>query len=249
MVPIFTTHYSIGESILTTEPPSKVAKGETDSIFSIAEDYSINPIHIVEDNLSGFIELYKNAQITKKQIVFGLKINICKNLEKNEDSLKDAHSVIIWMLNSQGYYDLLKIYNKAATENFYYYSRITEKELKEFWTKNLTITLPFYSSFIAKNTLTFSSCIFDVTWFKASFHIENNELPFDNIIKDSIEKYNQKYNLNTILCKTIYYRLRQNFKTFQTFKAICSRTNLNAPNMEYMSSKEFCIESWKENVK
>ena len=80
------------------------------------------------------------------------------------------------------------------------------------------------------------------------FFTEDNGLPFDSILKRLIKDYAEgKYEI--LKAKSIFYKDRQDFKSFLSFKCINKRSTLDKPEMEHMSSDEFSFESWKtQNV-
>ena len=84
---------------------------------------------------------------------------------------------------------------------------------------------------------------FDFT--KPVIFIENNDLPFDLIIKDKMLSFAKENKLEIFNTKSIYYNSRKDFKTYLTFRCINNRSVLNKPEIEHMSSNEFCFESWK----
>ena len=43
--------------------------------------------------------------------------------------------------------------------------------------------------------------------------------------------------------KSIYYKLKKDFLAYMTFKCINNRTTLEKPNMDHLSSNEFCWEA------
>ena len=107
--------------------------------------------------------------------------------------------------------------------------------------------IPFYDSFIFNNTLRNFICIPQFDFVKPIFFIENNELPFDTIIKQKVLSYVEKNNLEVFNTKSIYYSEKKDFKTYLTFRCINNRSVLNKPELEHMSSNEFCFESYLEN--
>lgn len=246
MLPLFKSHYSISKSILTLEKADTSKQNGPDSIIDIALENNLKEVWLVEDSMTGFMEAYKNCQESKLNLRFGVRLTLCENMEKkDEDSLKTHQKIIVFMRNTEGYKDLIKLYSKAATEGFYYLPRLDCKVLKKLWNKdNLSLSIPFYDSFIFKNSLYFDTCIPEFEFTEPTFFIEDNGLPFDYLIKQNVEKYSKASNFETVLTKSIYYKKREDFKAFMTFKCIHNRTSLEKPNLEHMSSAEFCFESY-----
>ena len=102
MIPIFKSHYSIGKSILTLKNPEKVEEDGADSVFSIAQEYKLKQVCLVEDSLVGFLEAKKTSEELGINLYFGLRMEI-----ENGSSYK----VIIFAKNSEGIKDLNSIYS------------------------------------------------------------------------------------------------------------------------------------------
>ena len=116
--------------------------------------------------------------------------------------------------------------------------------------EDLTLAIPFYDSFIFKNTLHFCSCIPDFSFCKPTFFLEDNHLPFDLIIREKVFEYCKKNNYPTEETKSIFYETKEDFEAFQTYKCICSRRfkqrTLSVPNFDHLASPEFSFESYLE---
>jgi len=86
--------------------------------------------------------------------------------------------------------------------------------------------------------------------------IEDNGLPFDSLVQDEIKTVMQKNNtFKSEKVKSIYYNKKSDFSAFQTYKLICNRSNwsgkstsLECPNLDHCGSKNFCVESYLEQV-
>lgn len=246
VIPLFKSHYSIGRSVLTLEEPNDLLNTPK-SIISLALKNKLNKVFLVEDNMSGFLEAYKNCQKNSLQLIFGLRITVCPDMSiKDPESLKKSCKYIIFAKNVDGYKKLIKIYTDSAKNGFYYEPRADFSLLKETWKdKDLMLVVPFYDSFIFQNVTSYSVCVPDFSFTKPLFFVEDNNLPLDLIVRNRVDEYvNGKYDhVNT---KSIYYATKNDFKTYLTFRCINRRTTLDKPNIEHMSSNEFCLESWKE---
>lgn len=245
MIPIFTSTYSF-RSILTLDKPKDVKEGGADSIIDLCLKNGIKDCHIVENNFSGFLTAWKNCSDAGLNLIWGLLLNVVDDLNaKDEKANANLHKVIVWVLNTQGYYDLIKIWNKANLEGFYYVPRIDEKSLKQLITNNLAVSIPFYDSFIYNNHLTLNNTVFDAKIFNAKLHIESNNILYDALLQSAVRKYAENNGLQTIETKSIYYSKRSDFLAWQTYKCILNRSKFSAPEMEYCSSDEFCLEALK----
>jgi len=246
VLPLFKSHFSIGKSILTLEQEN-TETNEPDSIVQIAKENKLKKVFLVEDCFSGFLQAYKNLKAYDIDLIFGIKFIFCENiLNKNEEELKKHHKLIVFANGNKGYQTLINLWTKANIEGFYYTPRLDMNILKENFNDSIKIAIPFYDNFIFNNTLKGYQCLPFIENYKPSVFVENNSLVFDDLIKNKMIKYAETNNLNIIKTKSIYYKSRQDFKSFLTFKCISNRTTLNKPEMEHMSSNEFCFESWKE---
>ena len=248
VLPLFKSHYSIARSILTLEKAKDSKENGPDSIIDIALENGLKRVVLIEDGMSGFLEAYKNCQAAELELIFGVRLTFCSDIQdKSEESLAKNHKLIIKVKNSKGYSRLIKIHSRAAKDGFYYEPRLDFKNLQEFWSEeDLQLCIPFYDSFIFKNRLTLGNCVPDFSFAKPIFFLEENELLFDSIIRKRVKEYAQANDFPTLLTKSIYYKHRKDFKAFSTFKCLRERSTLEAPKLEHFSSNNFCVESWKE---
>ncbi len=246
---LWKSHYSIGRSILTLEKKGSSQAGGPESIIDICIENGVKEFHLVDDSMGGFLEAYLNGNAAGLDLRFGLRIAICNNCEtKDEDSLNRTSKYIIFAKNKEGYKRLIKIYSFAAKEGFYYYPRISFETLKTFWDeKDLILCVPFYDSFLHQNALYGKLCIPEFSFCNPRFLIEENDIPFNDIILGHVKNYcKDKYKM--IKAKSIYYKNKADFKSYLTFKCISNRTVLDKPEFENMTSDQFSFESWKEQT-
>jgi DNA polymerase III alpha subunit len=248
MVPLFKTHYSIGKSILTASDPSKLKKGDADSVIQIALENKMEELVLVEDNFHGFLECKKRCDEHDIKLIFGIRMNVCNS---HADDKSKNHKIIIFAKNDYGCKTLYKLYSSAFCE---YEQRLTFKDLKDEWTKHLVMGIPFYDSFLHKNNFSFAEFVPDFSFCKPVFFIEDNSLPFDHLLNSVVKDYCLKHNFETEKAKTIYYKSRKDFASYQTFKIICNRSfsgrksDLTRPNLDHCGSQEFCFESYLEKL-
>ena len=196
--------------------------------------------------MSGFLEAYVNSKDLGIKLMFGLRMSICEDMhEKNPESLEKGSKYIIFANNTLGYKRLIKIYSDAARNGFYYQPRIDFPTLKKYWNeKDLTLGVPFYDSFIFRNTLENALCIPDFSFAKPTFFVEKSNIPFDNIIKEKVYNFcDGKHEVAR--ARSIYYKNKKDFKSYLTFRCINNRSTLNRPNLDHMCSDEFCFENWR----
>lgn len=251
IIPIFRSHYSVGRAILTCDKAEDdIDENKPVSILSIAKKYKLPEIYVSENSLTGFIELWENAKDINVPLRFGYQVICCANIEdKSEKSFETEHKITIWLKNSKGYKDLIKILSKAATDGFYYLPRISYQYLKELWSNDLSLTSNFYDGFIHKNLMTYKSrCVPDFGSIKPIFFIEPlHDLPFDGLITNATLEYCKNNNYETLNTHSIFYYKEQDIKQFQVFRCINERTTLNKPNLSFFSSSRFAFETWLKN--
>lgn len=244
---LFKSHYSVGKSILTLEKPAPLDASGPVSIFSIAKEYKLPEITIVDDSLSGFLQAYTYAKDLAVKLVFGFRVTVTEDIkEKNEQSLKKNSKIIIFPKNLKGYKALIKLSTIASTEGFYYEPRLDFNTINDNYSDDLLVAIPFYDSFLFKNALYGHLCVPDFSKFSPLFLVEDNDLPFDDIIKNKITNYT-KDKFSTNKAQSIFYHKKEDFLAYLTFKCINNRTTLNKPNLEHMSSDTFCVEHWLNN--
>ena len=243
MIPLFKSHYSLGRSILTLE--DKDEKDDyPDSIIQICKENKMKELYLVEDNMSSFLEAYSNCRKNKIKLNYGLRISVTESMsDKSEESKAKSSKVILFFKNKKGYQQLTKLYSIAAKEGFYYEPRLDYKIISKNWTDDLILCIPFYDSFIFNNTLKNSLCIPQFDFTKPIFFIEDNDLPFDSLVKQKALSFAEKNNLKIYKVQSVFYKERKDFKAYLTFRCINNRSVLNKPNLDHMSSNEFCFES------
>ena len=243
VLPLFKTHYSLGKSILNLSL-SESQPDESDSVFSLAKESKLEEVVLVEDCLTGFLEAYQNSKELKIKLIFGLRLTICLDMyDKSPESLKTNNKIVIFTKNTEGYKQLIKIFSFAAREGFYYEPRIDYKNLKSFWDESeLKMVVPFYDSYIFKNTLENNVCVPEFEFANPTYFVEDNDLPFDDLIKEKVESISN----DTQKTQSIYYKDKKDFKAYLTFRCINNRSALDKPELQHMTSDEFCIEGWKE---
>lgn len=245
MIPLFKSHYSLGRSILTLE--DKDEKDDyPDSIIQICKENKMKELYLVEDNMSSFLEAYSNCRKNNIKLNYGLRISVTESMShKSEESKTKSSKIILFFKNKKGYQQLTKLYSIAAKEGFYYEPRLDYETISKNWTDDLILCIPFYDSFIFNNTLKNSLCIPQFDFTKPIFFIEDNDLPFDSLVKQKALSFAEKNGLKIYKVQSIFYKERKDFKAYLTFRCINNRSVLNKPNLDHMSSNEFCFESCK----
>lgn len=249
MINLFKSHYSIGRSILTLEKAGSSDPNGADSIIDICQENNLKECYLVEDSMTGFLNAYKNLLDIKCDLRFGLRLTILDDVNnKTEESFKNESKIVVWLKNGNGYKDLIKLSTFASTEGFYYHPRVDWTTLNKMWSNNLILFIPFYDSFIFKNSLYLSSCVADFSNLEPNFFIESHDLPFDSLIKKKVIDFCNKNHYNTFLTNSVYYKNRKDFKAYLTYRCISKRggdhgVTLDKPNIEHMSSDSFCFDN------
>lgn len=247
MVPLFKSNFSIGKSILTLDMPTQNPDpSESDSILQIAVDNKLEKIVLVEDTMIGFLQAFKSCKQLNIQLIFGLRLNCCNNISSDISEIeKSQHKIIIFAKNDNGCRLLNKIYSIAFCEHDGY---VDSDILASLWDDScLNLTIPFYDSYIFKNSFSFNNCIPNFNFTNCNFFIERNNLPFDEILIEKIQKI-----AKPTLAKSIYYKSKKDAFAYQAYRCITNRSfgkeqSLSSPNLNHFGSDEFCWESFIEN--
>jgi DNA polymerase III alpha subunit len=238
MVPLFTSHYSIGKSILTLDPPREEREFGPTSIFEIAQDNALDHVFLVENTLTGFPQATTVSSKLGIQLSFGLTLNICEQ----------GHKVIIFAKNSEGCKRLNRIYSQAFGKDE---ECVSCEMLNSLWSNDLKLAIPFYDSFLFKNVTSFDNCAPDLSGFNPTLFIENNGLPFDGVITDTVMSYAKAQGYPTETVKSIFYENKNDVDALQTYKCICSKrfgkSSLSKPNLDHFGSDQFCFESYLQH--
>lgn len=252
ITPCFTSHYSVSKSLLTLEEPGK-AKGGTAhsgpvSVFDLATEGALDSVTLVEDRIDGFTAAYKASVKAKVKLCYGLRLTVVSDAaDKTEGSLRNESKVVLFMLNTAGYSDLIRIHNRATTEGFYYEPRTDWGTLKALWTPNLMLALPFFSSFIARNTLSMASIVPSFPARPVVFKEVGSELPFAPLIEGAISAFCSSGGCDEIIStKTVLYPTRAHFKAYQIARCLGNRSKWDKPNVDHLASDAFCFESYQQ---
>lgn len=248
IIPLFSSDYS-GRSILTISKEVEIKDNTPVSLLAIAQKHGLTPVWIIENNLTGFIKTQKYFSEKKIPFIFGLKIIVVPDLYKREpETLRDESKVIIFLKNSSGYEDLIKIYSLAATWGKYYKPRTDWNNLKKMWTPNLFLVVPFYDSFLHQNLLKGAQVVPDFVE-PPIFFIENHQLPFDCLIQESVEKFCALNSFITLNTHSVYYYKKDDYDAYLTYRAILNRSTLAKPELDHFGSDMFSFESYLERAK
>lgn len=250
MIPIFRSNYSL-TSVLTLEAATEKEERQLnrpDSIFDICNDYGLKDVFIVDNTLTGLVEAYENAKKANLNLRFGYRVSICQDITNKTPESEITESKFIIFATQSSFKDLIKLHNISTTDGIYDgRPRLDFKTLKENWSKNLALAVPFYDSYVYYNLLYGRQCVPELDFTDATYFIESNGLPFDDLLIKHIEETIKDYEI--VPTKTIYYRDKKDFKAYMTYRCILNRTTFQKPELRHFGSQEFCMEAWKENAK
>lgn len=239
---LFKSHYSLSKSCLTYAKAGESAENEPASIVDLAVEAGLKQCFVVDDALSGALEAETNLKASNIALCFGLRLTVVPNIEdKNEESLEKESKIVVLAKNFLGYKSLIKISTKASTDGFYYRPRIDYSNLKSLFSDNLQLIIPFYDSFIYQNSFTFSQIVPDFGNLDPYFFVESNGLPIDKHLSGKVASFSDKI----VPAKSIYYKNREDFKAYMTLRCSGKRTTLDKPQIDSLTSDEFCYESWR----
>lgn len=222
---IFKTHYSIGKSIMTFE------EGDPKNVFEVAKQLGLEEVFVMDESMSGFMEALMASDKYKIPLRYGV---ILKHGEDNEN----ISNFGMFALNTDGYKDLVRIYSTQEAGN----GRLSTEQIRQMKTDNLWMVIPFYDSFLYRNLLDGKLCIFDLS-FKPTLFIEDNNLPFDHLLKEDIVKVAKSHHCDTIDVQSVFYPNEDYFDAWQTLKIMNGRSysggDLGRPNLDHCSSTNF----------
>ena len=247
----------MGRSILTLEKPTGKENVYPISIFDLLTLNKLDTLVLVEDNISGLLQASKNADENKIKLIFGIRLDVCEDaLQKDESSFAKRAKYIVFAKDSAGYKSLIKIWSYAATEGFYYSPNIDFKTLKSFWNEHLLLAVPFYDSFLYLNSFCSSAHVpdFDSTFGKITFFTEDNDLPFDDALKDRVTEYCTANSHQVLQAQSIFYKSQEDFLAYMAFRCLHNRgarqkCTLERPELDHMTSDQFNFEKWLKNNK
>lgn len=229
------------------------------SIVKLCEEHKFKQCVAVSDNFSTFIEAYKAFDKVGIQFVFGLDLWMVADVASKDDfARKQESKITIFIKNSQGYQDLIKLYTDCYTNKDRAIKdhrlgtrfRYDWKALKGMWTDNLSLALPFFDSAIAKNCTVWGAQIMpEYPVDPVIFREVKSEHPMEETINAALDEYNRDSRFAEQKVKNIYYAKREDFKANAVYRSIHHHSSYSKPEMEYFCSPEFCLESYLEVIK
>jgi len=246
-IPIFKSHYSIGRSILTLKEEGISKPTEADSIIDICKEYNVGYCLLIEDHIGSILESSKVFEKSNIDFNFGLRLTVCDDInDKSKEGRNSNWKCNIILKDIDGYKNLIKISSKASTEGFYYEPRIDFQSLRELWNNNhFDFIVPFYDSFLFQNVFKLKSVFVDFDFCAPIFFVEDHNIIYDDILKNKILDYCGDNGYLNYEAHSMYYKKKSDFKTYLTNRCIYEKVKLNKPNIDWMTSNEFCAECLK----
>lgn len=267
LTPIFRSSYSIGGSLLTLEEPGKAKPGNALSVFDIAKEADLKEVIVVDDRPDGAIQGLKVATKLGIKLIYGIRFTVCANMADKAIESRRTESRVIVMVKGgpinemgvpQGYTDLLKLWSRAwgpmghirymLAGDEYAYGRLDWNLLREMWTENLVLALPYTGSFIGRNTTTFSQITPSLPpnipiWV---FREVESQLLAAPLIDRAIERYAfQDARAVVMPTKTVCYVKRADMKAYVTLRCLNEGT-VWEEGVRGLVSDNWCWEAYKE---
>lgn len=246
MIPIFKSHFSLGRSILTLEPPDSCEEGGSSSIFKLAKDAGLKEVFLLENNISSFPYAFDVA----KKLGIGLRYGEVFDISTTNGTDKFYSKVGIFALNDAGFAELRELHTKVYVEQD---GDINFEQLKI--SSNLGLVIPFYDSFLNANAFTYANFTYDFGSLKPIFFIEDNGLPQDGILREIVMNYAANHGCEIQETRTILYESAEDIDSYMTYRILCNRGDskgggsLEKPNIDYFGSNKFNWERFKrENL-
>lgn len=221
------------------------------SIVRLCKEAGLNKCVFISSAWYSFISALKLCEKENIQLIFGLEILMCPDRhEKSDESVKQNHKIIVFAKNSAAYKDLIKLYSSFKTdkEAKYYEYRCDDKLLNEYWTDNLSLALPFFSSFVAKNLLTHGANIIpkfptkELTIFR---EVETDH-PHENLINYALDNFCANEDYEQVKCKSVFYEKKEDIQSATVFRGIHNKSTYHTPNLDYFCSDAFNFSAWRE---
>lgn len=251
ILPVFSTNYSIGASLITLEDPAKTSPDGADSLLSIVQELGLKQCVIADTTMIGFKRTHESLSKMGVQLIFGVKF-LATNNRFAEEKLRETsrHKTIVFAKNDNGCRELVKLYSEAHTKSGGF---VDYQLLKERWSENLDLVFPFYGSFIHQNSLHGKQCLPDHSFTRATFFVGSHGLPFDSILRRKTLDYSTNHGLNVQEMHQIYYKNRKDIEAYQTFRILTNRQagkpqTLDRPELPHFGSCEFSVESFLEKT-
>lgn len=244
---LFRSHYSPHRGIIQVNNYDPKKESEVLNLADLCLKYKLDKCFLVDSSLAGIWPAYNSLKKIGVSLVFGFLVHFVSDAEdKSENSNVSAHKNIIFVKNEAGYKNLIKISSKAHVDFFHEFPRLDYKYLHGVYKEDdLSLAIPFYSSFLAKNAMSEGQCVPDFRGIKPTFLIEENELPFDGPLRRLAERYAAGAGCEVTEVQTVLYERREDAVAYQVRRLMNregGRANtIEKPNQNHFASNAFCL--------
>ena len=249
IIPIFYDDSSL-KAINVWWEEKEAEDGGPPLIVKMAKEAKLTEIYFVSTNFYSFREALKRCEDNNIKLIFGLQILVTEDSKDQSDlSSQKESKVIIWLKNSQAYYDIIKLYSAVYTDstNKYYHFRTDWKTIKKYWTDNMILCLPYFDSIIHNSLLKYAPAVIcDFPCKPLVMKEINSGLPYSLLLDDETDRFAKEHELEVIKIKTIYYEKYTDVSAYMVYKMIDAKTTWDKPEKEFLCSNRFCFEDWKE---
>lgn len=260
IIPVFRSHFSLQSgSLLSLEEPGKSKPGNAVSIFDLAKEGGLTDLVLIDDRIDGCLSAYKMCAKLGIKLCYGLKLTVCADCADNSVESRRTESKIVVFMTGGGeraYRDAVRLWSRAwgphGHVNFklggddYSYGRADWATIKEYWTENLGLGLPYTSSFVARNALSFNRITPDLPISPWILKEQDSGLPYASVIDSAIDRYATNTPSPVLPIKTICYARRADFAAYQVLRALYAGGTFEDPNVKHLCSDSWCWEAYKE---
>lgn len=234
-LPIYTSAFSLRSIYQIKSSNGNLAAPA--SIYDSAKKHNLQKVFLLEQNFTSFLE---SVKILGKefQLVYGIRFTA----SYGEYDFK----INIFATNTAGTKDLQKLYTRYSVD---FDSKIPIEEIQKAVdaSDGLHICIPYFDSHIHKNLLGGKIFVDFGGKNKPTVFLESGTgVMFDGPLREKVEEYARANNLETQEVRSVYYENRADFQAFQTYRCVMARSKIDKPELQFMSSDEFCMESWAE---
>lgn len=247
ILPIFTSNFSISKSILTLDENPE--QDGADSILEIAKSNNLKQVVLMESTFIGFKKETEAFDKAGVQLIFGIRFNICNNrLDEEKVRAESEHKVVVFAKNSNGCRQLMKLYSFVQTKSGGF---LDYQLLKERFSDDLLVVVPFYDSFISQNSFWGKKCLPELSFCSPVMWVGEHGLPFDKVLRQKTLDFAAKNGYPTQEIHHIYYKSPEDISPMITYKILTNRQGgkaqtLDKPELAHFGSSEFCWTAFQD---
>lgn len=245
MLYLFKTHYSIGRGIIQVNEYDSSKTRNCLDLANLCVKHGISQCFVVDDSVAGILPIYNSLLSAGVSLVFGYRVSFVTDAsDTSEDSNTSNHKNILFAKDKNDYESLIQLSSEANCEYFHKYPRIDYNIFHRKYS-NLTLAVPFYDSFLHKNSMSNGQCIPDFRDADVSVFVEDNNLPFDAPLRRLAESYASGNRVEVVETQTVYYEKTSDVMAYQA-RRLMNRSGgksgtFQKPELSHFSSDQFCI--------